>query len=89
MTDLLQLLRIVDAIILPMVAMSVLFLSKVSYGCWAKWAERQFFTVLAVMTLATLRTVIHCDDAWLIHTATLGFMIVAALYVPAQTGVVT
>ncbi|TWT82880.1 hypothetical protein CA13_43430 [Planctomycetes bacterium CA13] len=84
MVDLLQLLRIVDAIILPIVALSVLFLSKVSYGDLAKWAERQFLTVLAVMTLVTLRTVIRCDDAWLIHTATLGIMIVGALVVRTE-----
>ena len=82
--DLPQMTQIVDAIILPLIGAIALFFAKFSHGEAARWAERQFFTVLVVITLVTLRTVITCDDAWLVHTATLGTMIVGALALPGQ-----
>ena len=42
MSDLFQTLRIVDAIVLPLLALGILFLSKVSDGELARWSERQF-----------------------------------------------
>jgi len=82
--DFLQLLQIFNAIVPPIVALSILFLSKVSHGELAKWSERQFYTALAVMTVITIRTVIRADDAWLIHTATLGLLVVGSLYVRTE-----
>ena len=84
MTDLPQIVKIVDAMVLPMLAMAILFFSRVSTGTWARFAERQFFIALIVMTCVTLRTVIRCDDLWLIHTMTLGTMIVGALVVQGE-----
>jgi hypothetical protein len=40
--------------------------------------------VLVVMTLVTLRTVIQCHDAWLVHTMALGTLIIASLMIPGQ-----
>ena len=72
----------IDSILMPLVGCSALFMSKLSHGDMARWAERQFLATLVVLTLVTLRTVVHCDDAWLIHTITLAAMIMGALTIP-------
>ena len=89
MSDLFQTLRIVDAIILPLLALGILFLSKVSDGDLARWAERQFYIALLVMTFVTMRTVALSGDAWLVHTGTLGIMIIGSLVVRTQGTPVT
>ena len=61
--------------------------AKFSQGDAARWAERQFFVVLVVITAVTLRTVIACHEIWLIHTTTLGSLIVSALVIPSHDGV--
>jgi hypothetical protein len=48
------------------------------------FAERQFLATLIFVTFMTLRTVISLDPTWLIHTGTLGLMVIAALAAPAQ-----
>ncbi|WP_372721879.1 hypothetical protein [Novipirellula sp.] len=84
MSDLSQTLRIVDAIILPLLALAILCLSKVSHGDLARWSERQFYIALLVMTFVTMRTVALSGDAWLVHTGTLGIMIIGSLVVRTQ-----
>ena len=81
--DLSQTTDFVDAIILPVIGAIALMLAKFSQGDAARWAERQFFGVLVVFTVVTLRTVITCDEIWLVHTTTLGTLIVAALVIPS------
>lgn len=82
--DLSQFTNIVDVIILPLLASLALILAKFSRGEAARWAERHFFGVLVVFTMVTLRTVITCDEVWLIHTTTLGSLIVASLVIPGH-----
>lgn len=89
MFDLPQITEIVDAIIMPMIGGLALLLAKLSQGDAARWAERQFFAVLVVITLVTLRTVIKCDEVWLIHTTTLGSLIVGALVIPGHDSYAT
>lgn len=81
--DLPQITEIMDAIILPLIGGIALLFAKFSQGESRRWAERQFFVTLVVITLVTLRTVIHCDEFWLVHTATLGSIIVASLVIPS------
>ncbi len=82
--DLSQLTGIMDAIVLPLMGCIALMCAKLTEGDAARWAERQFFAALVVITLVTARTVVMCDDAWLLHTATLGVMTVGALVIPGQ-----
>ncbi|MGB7344842.1 MAG: hypothetical protein WBD20_11545 [Pirellulaceae bacterium] len=84
MTDLPQLVGMLDAIVLPLLGIWSLVWSKISQGENARRAERQFLLVLVVITIVTLRTVINCDDVWLVHTMTLAMMIVGALSIPDQ-----
>jgi membrane protein CcdC involved in cytochrome C biogenesis len=81
--DLSQLTEIMDAIILPLIGGIALLIAKFSQGESRRWAERQFFIVLVAITLVTLRTVIKCDEFWLVHTTTLGTMIVGSLVIPS------
>ncbi len=84
MLDLAQTTELIDAIILPLLGCVVLFFAKFRHGEAARRAERQFMGVLVVMTLVTLRTVIQCHDAWLVHTMALGTLIIASLMIPGQ-----
>jgi hypothetical protein len=84
MADLPQITEFMDAIMLPFIGCVALMVAKFADGEAAPWAERQFFAVLLVVTLVTLRTVITCDEVWLVHTATLGSMVVGALVIPGQ-----
>ncbi len=83
MPDLPQITAIMDVFLLPVMASLALALAKFTHGQAARWAERQFFAALLVITLVTVRTVIMCDETWLLHTATLGIMIVGALVIPS------
>lgn len=82
MSDLPQIVSMVDAIVLPFLGLMSLVWSKVSEGEVARFAEKQFLLSLVVITIVTLRTVIYCDDVWLVHTMTLSAMIVGALAIP-------
>lgn len=86
MPDLSQITNLFDAIILPLVGAVALLLAKFSEGDAARWAERQFFAVLLVITIVTLRTVIRCDEVWLVQTATLGTLIICSMMIPSQDG---
>lgn len=84
MLDLLKFATVVNALVLPAIGLSLLLMSKLAVGVAARRAERRFLAALLVMTIVTLRTVITCDDLWLVHTATLSMLIVGALLVPNQ-----
>ncbi|TWU02050.1 hypothetical protein [Neorhodopirellula pilleata] len=75
----------VSALGLPLIAMVALLLAKLSTGVAARRAERRFLAVLVVLTLVTAHTVMTQNAAWLIHTTTLGLMIVGSLWIPGQT----
>jgi hypothetical protein len=77
-----------DAFMLPLMGSVTLMFAKLTSGDTARWAERQFLAALLVITIATIRTVILCDENWLLHTATLGTIIIAALIVPGSESTV-
>lgn len=87
MPDLPQITSIMDAIMIPLAAGIALMLAKLTRGEWARKAEKNFFAFLVVMTVITLRTVILCEEFWLIHTATLAIMIVGALVIPGHDSI--
>jgi hypothetical protein len=72
----------VEVFSLPIVGSVALALSKLTSGSAVRVAEHWFFGVLLAVTLITCRTVIVLDPCWLVHTATLGLMIVGALLLP-------
>ncbi len=82
MPSLMLLVSAVEVFSLPFIAISAIALSKLTHGETARTAERGFLGVLLAVTLITCRTVICVDPCWLVHTATLGLMIVAALLLP-------
>ena len=43
------------------------------------WAERLFFAALLVVASGTLRTIVVDDPSWLLHTFSLGAMVVGAI----------
>ena len=84
MFDLSQITSFIDAIMMPLIGGLALLMAKVSHGDLARWAEKQFFAVLLVITIVTLRTVITCNEIWLVHTTTLGSLIVCSLMIPGH-----
>ncbi len=84
MPDLSHITQILDAVMLPLIGGTSLLLAKFSIGEAARLAERHFFATLVVITCVTLRTVIACDEVWLVHTTTLATMIIGAFVVPGQ-----
>ncbi|MEM9826071.1 MAG: hypothetical protein AAF958_05755 [Planctomycetota bacterium] len=48
-------------------------------------AQRFYFLVLLLVMGFTAVTVMGCRECWLIHTTTLGIMVVAAFCVPTAT----
>ncbi len=49
------------------------------------WAERLFFAALLVVASGTLRTIVVDDPSWLLHTFSLGAMVVGATFPNAPT----
>lgn len=84
MLDLSQLTSLLDAIIFPLIGGLALLLAKLSRGESARWAEKQFFAILLVITIVTLRSVITCHHFWLVHTTALGTLIICSLMIPGQ-----
>ena len=82
--DLSQITSLLDAIIFPLIGSVALMYAKLSRGAAARRAEKQFFAILLVLTVVTLRTVITCHEIWLVHTLSLGGLIVGSLLVPGQ-----
>ncbi|MEM9645404.1 MAG: hypothetical protein AAF989_10445 [Planctomycetota bacterium] len=84
LTDTSALTALFGALVLPLVGGSTLILAKLAQGESVAKAHRRFFACLLVTTIVTLRTVIHCDDLWLIHMSTLAAMILGALVIPGH-----
>lgn len=82
--DLLQIAGLLNALACPAIGGSCLVLSKLSQGEVARRAERRFLAALVVVTIMTVRTVIACDDSWLVYAVTLSIMVVGALLIPGQ-----
>jgi len=80
--DLMLLSTLISTMLLPIAGGSTLLMAKLAHGESAPVAHRRFFVCLVVTTIVTLRTVVSCDDAWLIHTVTLASLIVGALAIP-------
>ena len=85
MLDLSQITSLLDAIIFPLIGSVALMYAKLSRGAAARRAEKQFYAILVVLTVVTLRTVITCHEIWLVHTMSLGGLIVGSLLIPGQT----
>ena len=75
---------LLSTMVLPIAGGTTLVWAKLARGESLPRAQRRFFACLLVITIVTLRTVIHCDDAWLFHMGTLALMIVGALVIPGQ-----
>jgi hypothetical protein len=73
-----------SALGLPIVAILALLIAKLSTGASARRAERRFLAVLVIMSVVTAHTVFNQNAAWLIHTTTLGLLIVGSLWIPGQ-----
>lgn len=69
---------------LPIFGLGALLASRLATGPAAPHTQRFFIAALALVTVATLRTVIQCELAWLPHMMTLMIMIVGAVVVPSQ-----
>lgn len=82
--DLTQITSLLDAIIFPLIGSIALMYAKLSRGIAARRAEKQFFAILVVLTVVTLRTVITCHEIWIVHTMSLGALIVCSLLIPGQ-----
>ncbi|MEM7475162.1 MAG: hypothetical protein AAF483_09240 [Planctomycetota bacterium] len=55
-------------------------------GCRCKITECGFFAALLLVAICTVRTVLANEACWLVHTATLGLLIVAGVMRrPAET----
>lgn len=87
MPDFPQMMSIMDAVFIPVAGGTALLLAKLTQGEMARKAEKNFFAFLVVMTLITIRTVVLCEEVWLIHTTTLAIMIVGALAIPGHDSI--
>ena len=73
----------VGAFALPLLAIMSLLASKIATGPAAAIAQRLFFAALLLATVATFRTMMVGDPAWLSHSMTMAVMIIGAACVPA------
>ncbi len=80
--DLGQFFTVMSTFLFPLLGGATLMATRLTSGETRKFAERQFFASLVVVTLVTLHTVVMSDQHWLIHTVTLASMIVGALVLP-------
>lgn len=82
--DLPQIASIMDALLIPVIGGCALALAKLTHGELARTAEKNFYAILVVSSVITLRTVILCEQAWLFHTTALAALILAALTIPGH-----
>ncbi|MEM6473185.1 MAG: hypothetical protein AAF802_26725 [Planctomycetota bacterium] len=71
-----------DCFALPLLGFWALMSIKLAIGDDLRRAERRFLFALVIISLVTLKTVIRSDEAWLVHTGTLGLMIVGVFTLP-------
>ncbi|MCO8123017.1 hypothetical protein NHH03_14810 [Stieleria sp. TO1_6] len=86
MPELSLLAAVVDASALPLLGLWALLATKLCVGEALRRAERRFLVALVIISLVTLRTVIRHDEVWLIHTMTLGMMVLGVFMVPSREG---
>ncbi len=84
MFDLIAVADGLNALALPIFGIGSLLASRLAVGPAARPAQQFFLAALALVTVATLRTVIQCELAWLTHMMTLMVMIVGAVVVPSH-----
>ena len=72
--------------IVPAIALSGLWVAKsIEDKRVQRLGERVFFAALMLVAGATLRTMIANDSCWLLHTASMGVMILGAIFPHAET----
>jgi len=65
---------------IPIAAAIGLWLARLSsIEWWRIWSQRAFFAMLLLVAGGTLRTVVADDPSWLLHTLSLGVMVVGAI----------
>jgi hypothetical protein len=84
MFDLIAVADGLNAFALPIFGIGSLLASRLATGPAARHAQQFFIAALALVTVATLRTVIECELTWLTHMMTLMVMIVGAVVVPSH-----
>lgn len=77
-------LAVMGVFMVPVMGAFALISAKLAQGDAIPKAQRRFLTCLVVVTLLTVRTVMHCDECWLIHMMTLAGMVVGAMALPDQ-----
>lgn len=65
--------------LISIVATGVMFVADETHR---QQAQRLYFFTLVLVLICTAITVVGCDGCWLIHTTTLGMMVIAAFLVP-------
>ncbi|MDZ4852993.1 MAG: hypothetical protein SGI77_27210 [Pirellulaceae bacterium] len=64
---------------IPISAAIGLWLARLSSNqLWRLWTQRAFFALLLLVAGGTLRTVMVDDPSWLLHTLSLGVMVIGA-----------
>lgn len=82
-------LTVMGVFIVPVIGAFALFSAKLAQGDSIPKAQRRFLTCLVAVTLLTVRTVMYCDECWLIHMLTLAGMVVGAMALPDQESVLS
>jgi hypothetical protein len=66
--------------LVPILAVGGLWLARSAMSDLERvWAERTYFAFLLIVACGTLRTILVDDPGWLLHTASLGLMIVGGI----------
>lgn len=68
---------------LPLSGIVALITCKIATGVAGAAAQRAFFAILVLATVATFRTMMAGEAAWLTHALTMAVMFVGAASVPA------
>lgn len=68
---------------LPLAGVVALVTSKIATGVAGATAERAFFAILVLATVATFRTMMAGEPEWLTHALTMAVMFIGAVSLPA------
>lgn len=69
---------------LPLIGVVTLLVSKIATGVAGATAQRAFFAIFVLATVATFRTMMAGEAAWLTHALTMAVMFIGAASVPAS-----
>lgn len=69
---------------LPLVGVAALVTSKIATGVAGATAQRAFFAILVLATVATFRTMMAGEAVWLTHALTMAVMFIGAASLPAS-----